>query len=72
MKCENLPGVCRELWNALKDASDSLVHIPCCRLPVTNLDWPSWQISELLGFLPFALTGCTQRLLTNFGVNQTK
>lgn len=72
MKCDNLPAICRDFWKAPENASNSAVRDPYRQLAATNADWPPWQISELLGFLPFLLTGCAQRKLISVLVKQNK
>lgn len=58
--------------NALEKTSDSVVQVPYCRQTgsATNLDWPSWQVSELLGFLHF-INWCTWKA-TNFQCESNK
>lgn len=72
MKYEDLTAVLSDFWNARENAFDSAVRVPYCQQSAANIDLPSWQISKLLGFVPFPLTGCAQRKLTNFSVSQTK
>lgn len=72
MKFENLTAVRSDFWNVLENVFDSAVRVPDCQQSAANTDLPSWQISKLLGFVPFSLTACAQRKLTNFSVSQTK